>query len=143
VIAPNFLHCSAGKKHGADLPNDTCFQGLSKSEEQRPSRRRTPPGVAYGGFKHEVHPSLKGLGQECIGWTLRAENDKAVAQLYGLTEAELAHLRHSFKVMTNKRPKYVALLQQIFSEIGLSRSQNMRKKRQNNSNLSSRWSATA
>jgi len=41
---------------------------------------------------------------------LRAQNDKMVAQLYGITDAELAHLLRSFKVMANKRPEYVALL---------------------------------
>ncbi len=41
---------------------------------------------------------------------LRAENDKLVAQLYGITDAELAHLLGSFKVMASKRPEYVALL---------------------------------
>ena len=43
--------------------------------------------------------------------TLRAQNDKLVAQLYGITDAELAHLLRSFKVMANKRPEYMALLQ--------------------------------
>jgi hypothetical protein len=42
---------------------------------------------------------------------LRAQNDKLVAQLYGITDAELAHLLRSFKVMAHKRPEYVALLQ--------------------------------
>jgi hypothetical protein len=42
---------------------------------------------------------------------LRAQNDKLVAQLYGITDAELSHLLRSFKVMANKRPEYVALLQ--------------------------------
>jgi hypothetical protein len=43
--------------------------------------------------------------------TLRAQNDKLVAQLYGITDAELAYLLRSFNVMANKRPEYVALLQ--------------------------------
>ncbi|MBP9685715.1 MAG: hypothetical protein KBE07_13800 [Rhodoferax sp.] len=43
--------------------------------------------------------------------TLRAENDKLVARLYGITDGELAHLLRSFKVMANKRPEYVALLE--------------------------------
>jgi hypothetical protein len=41
---------------------------------------------------------------------LRAENDKIVATLYGITDIEFAHLLKSFKVMLNKRPEYVALL---------------------------------
>lgn len=55
--------------------------------------------------KHDVPLTAKAKD------TLRAENDKAVAQLYGITDAELAHLLRSFKVMANKRPEYVALLQ--------------------------------
>ncbi len=42
---------------------------------------------------------------------LRAENDKTVARLYGITDAELAHLLRSFKGLASKRPEYVALLQ--------------------------------
>ena len=42
--------------------------------------------------------------------TLRAQNDKLVARLYGITDAELAHLLRSFKVMANKRPEYLTLL---------------------------------
>ena len=42
---------------------------------------------------------------------LRAQNDKGVAKLYGITDAELAHLLKSFPGMANKRPGYVALLQ--------------------------------
>lgn len=42
---------------------------------------------------------------------LRAQNDKLVARLYGITDAELAHLLQSFKVMANKRPEYLTLLQ--------------------------------
>jgi hypothetical protein len=43
--------------------------------------------------------------------TLRAQNDKLVARLYGITDAELAHLLRSFKVMAGKRPEYLTLLQ--------------------------------
>ena len=43
--------------------------------------------------------------------TLRAQNDKLVAKLYGIDAAELAHLLRSFKVMASKRPEYLALLQ--------------------------------
>ena len=43
---------------------------------------------------------------------LRAENDRTVARLYGITEAEFAHLLHSFPGMAAKRPEYLALLQQ-------------------------------
>ena len=42
---------------------------------------------------------------------LRAQNDKLVAQLYGITDAELAHLLQSFKVMAGKRAEYLTLLQ--------------------------------
>ncbi len=42
---------------------------------------------------------------------LRAENDKIVARLYGITDAEFAHLLRSFKGMAAKRPEYLALLQ--------------------------------
>ncbi len=42
---------------------------------------------------------------------LRAQNDKLVARLYGITDTEFAHLLQSFKVMAGKRPEYLALLQ--------------------------------
>jgi hypothetical protein len=42
---------------------------------------------------------------------LRAQNDQLVAQAYGISELELAHLLRSFKVMASKRPEYLALLQ--------------------------------
>jgi type II restriction/modification system DNA methylase subunit YeeA len=42
---------------------------------------------------------------------LRAENDIIVARLYGITDEELTHLLTSFKVMREKRPEYVTLLQ--------------------------------
>ncbi len=41
---------------------------------------------------------------------LRAQNDKTVARLYGINDAELAHLLRSFKVMANKRAEYLTLL---------------------------------
>ena len=41
---------------------------------------------------------------------LRAQNDKTVARLYGITEAEFAHLLRSFKGLATKRPEYMALL---------------------------------
>ena len=41
---------------------------------------------------------------------LRAQNDKAVARLYGITDTELAHLLRSFKVMASKRAEYLSLL---------------------------------
>jgi hypothetical protein len=44
---------------------------------------------------------------------LRAENDRIVARLYGITDAELAHLLRSFKGLAAKRPEYVALLQSM------------------------------
>ena len=43
--------------------------------------------------------------------SLRAQNDKLVAGLYGITGAELAHLLRSFKVMAGKRAEYLTLLQ--------------------------------
>ena len=43
--------------------------------------------------------------------SLRAQNDKLVARLYGITDAELAHLLRSFKVMAGKRAEYLTLLQ--------------------------------
>ena len=42
---------------------------------------------------------------------LRAENDKIVARLYGITDQEFKHLLKSFKGMTTTRPEYVATLQ--------------------------------
>jgi hypothetical protein len=42
---------------------------------------------------------------------LRAQNDKTVARLYGITDAEFAHLLRSFKGLATKRPEYLALLQ--------------------------------
>jgi type II restriction/modification system DNA methylase subunit YeeA len=41
---------------------------------------------------------------------LRVSMDKAVAGLYGITNAELAHMLTSFKVLGRKRPDYVAAL---------------------------------
>lgn len=42
---------------------------------------------------------------------LRAQNDKIVAKLYGITDAEFSHLLRSFTGMANKRPEYMTLLQ--------------------------------
>lgn len=44
--------------------------------------------------------------------TLRAQNDRIVARLYGITDAEFAHLLDSFKGLAAKRPEYLTLLQQ-------------------------------
>ena len=41
---------------------------------------------------------------------LRADNDRTVARLYGITDAEFAHLLRSFKGLATKRPEYLALL---------------------------------
>jgi len=41
---------------------------------------------------------------------LRADNDKIVARLYGIGDAEFTHLLHSFKGMITKRPEYLTLL---------------------------------
>jgi hypothetical protein len=43
--------------------------------------------------------------------TMRADNDKTVARLYGITDSEFTHLLRSFKGMATKRPEYLALLQ--------------------------------
>ncbi len=43
--------------------------------------------------------------------TLRAQNDKLVAKLYGITDTEFTHLLQSFKVMAGKRAEYLTLLQ--------------------------------
>jgi hypothetical protein len=42
---------------------------------------------------------------------LRADIDKVVARLYGITDGEFTHLLRSFKGMATKRPEYIALLQ--------------------------------
>lgn len=42
---------------------------------------------------------------------LRAQNDRTVAKLFGITDAEFAHLLRSFKGLATKRPEYLALLQ--------------------------------
>lgn len=42
---------------------------------------------------------------------LRAQNDKTVARLYGITNAEFTHLLRSFKGLAAKRPEYLALLE--------------------------------
>lgn len=42
---------------------------------------------------------------------LRAQNDKIVAKLYGITDDEFAHLLSGFNGMANKRPEYLTLLQ--------------------------------
>jgi hypothetical protein len=54
--------------------------------------------------RHELPTTAKAADR------LRAQNDQLVAQAYGITPPELAHLLGSFKVMANKRPEYVALL---------------------------------
>ena len=42
---------------------------------------------------------------------LRAVNDRTVARLFGITDAEFAHLLRSFNGLATKRPEYLALLQ--------------------------------
>lgn len=42
---------------------------------------------------------------------LRADNDKTVARLYGISDTEFAHLLRSFKGLATKRPEYLTLLQ--------------------------------
>lgn len=54
--------------------------------------------------KHDVPATAKAMD------TLRAENDKIVARLYGIDNREFAHLLKSFKGMATKRPEYLALL---------------------------------
>ncbi len=41
---------------------------------------------------------------------LRADNDRIVARLYGISDAEFAHLLRSFKGLATKRPEYLELL---------------------------------
>jgi hypothetical protein len=43
--------------------------------------------------------------------TLRAENDKIVSRLYGITDTEFVHILQSFKGLATKRPEYITLLQ--------------------------------
>jgi hypothetical protein len=59
----------------------------------------------FGITRPEVPATAKAKDQ------LRAQNDKIVASLYGITDAEFAHLLRSFKGMAAKRPEYLALLQ--------------------------------
>lgn len=47
---------------------------------------------------------------------LRAENDKIVACLFAINASEFAHLLRSFKGMTAKRPEYLELLRDAFSD---------------------------
>jgi hypothetical protein len=54
--------------------------------------------------KHDVPATAKAMD------TLRAENDKIVARLYGMDDSEFAHLLKSFKGLATKRPEYLALL---------------------------------
>ena len=56
-----------------------------------------------------THADVPSSKKECD--RLRAENDGIVMRLYGITPAEFTHLTSSFKVMNNKRPEYLALLQ--------------------------------
>ena len=64
----------------------------------------------------ELAPLFEGVERKNLPQTakaqdqLRAQNDRIVARLYGITGAELAHLLRSFKVMANKRPEYLTLL---------------------------------
>lgn len=59
----------------------------------------------FGVQQHDVPQSPKAQDR------LRAENDRIVARLYGLTDADFAHLLGSFKGLAAKRPEYLALLQ--------------------------------
>lgn len=54
--------------------------------------------------KHDVPVTAKAMD------TLRAENDKIVARLYGIDDSEFAHLLKSFTGLATKRPEYLALL---------------------------------
>ena len=60
--------------------------------------------------KHDVPATPKAMD------LLRAENDKIVARLYGISDAELAYLLGSFKGLATKRPEYVALLEMTESQ---------------------------
>lgn len=57
--------------------------------------------------KHDVPVTAKSMD------TLRAENDKIVARLYGIDDGEFTHLLKSFKGLASKRPEYVALLRNL------------------------------
>ena len=64
----------------------------------------------------ELAPLFNVTRQDVPGTTkaqdqLRAQNDKTVARLYGITAPEFAHLLRSFKGLATKRPEYLALLQ--------------------------------
>ena len=64
----------------------------------------------------ELAPLFNVSRQDVPGTTkaqdlLRAQNDRIVARLYGITEPEFAHLLRSFKGLATKRPEYLALLQ--------------------------------
>jgi UDP-N-acetylmuramoylalanine-D-glutamate ligase len=80
----------------------------------RPASQMTGGRQAWNDFC-ELAP-LFGVQQADVPLTakaqdsLRAQNDHLVAQLYGISPAELAHLLQSFKVMAHKRPEYMALL---------------------------------
>ncbi|PAF46885.1 hypothetical protein BKH41_08430 [Helicobacter sp. 12S02232-10] len=41
---------------------------------------------------------------------LKAQNDIAIAKLYGISYKEFCHLLKSFQVLTNKKPQYIALI---------------------------------
>lgn len=64
-----------------------------------------PQLAALGVTRKDVPATPKALDQ------LRADNDRRVARLYGLDEADFAHLLQSFKGMASKRPEYLTLLQ--------------------------------
>ena len=77
--------------------------------EQCLARIADPTGEGARAFT-KVHAD-QARAQAAAMDTLRAENDKTVARLYGINDAELAHLLRSFKGMATKRPEYLALLQ--------------------------------
>ncbi|WP_343292855.1 DNA methyltransferase [Vandammella animalimorsus] len=69
-------------------------------------------------FAHDLAGAMRALDVTAAGVPatakaadqLRADNDRIVARLYGLGDAELAHMLGSFAVMAKKRPEYLALL---------------------------------
>jgi hypothetical protein len=78
--------------------------------------------ASWDDFADSLAPALQALGvrrgdvpttaKACD--LLRAENDKIVAQAYGLNAADFAHLLKSFPGMQHKRPEYTVALRQVW-----------------------------
>lgn len=75
--------------------------------------------AGWDDFATDLAPQMTALGvtRQHIPETakardkLRADNDRCVARLYGVDEAEFQRLLRSFKGMASKRPEYLTLLQ--------------------------------